>query len=106
MSRITAAEKRELEAVTNAIHAHFVRIEADEQLNQRIDFRGQPQVRLFNAQAWRYGRRVKVRYISYQGDSDLTMTEAQRYLAALDAGYTGRHHEHSLARFEAGDTSA
>jgi hypothetical protein len=42
-----------------------------------------------------------VRYVAYQGESAMDKAHAERYLAALDAGYLGRHHEHSLAAFEA-----
>lgn len=37
--------------------------------------------------------RVWVRYITYQGGRHLSIEEAQKYLAWLDAGNVGRHYE-------------
>lgn len=39
------------------------------------------------------GRFVVVRYVSYQGNINITKAEATAYLAKLDAGYVGRHFE-------------
>jgi hypothetical protein len=100
-ARITAAERRELDEIAGRIHEHLVRIEADPDLNGRTSLEGRTTQRCFNAQAWRHGRSVKVRYVAYQGESAMDKAHAERYLAALDAGYLGRHHEHSLAAFEA-----
>lgn len=45
------------------------------------------------ASAFVYGARVYVSYISYQGRSGLKKVDALKYLAWLDAGNVGRHHE-------------
>lgn len=100
MSYIPAAEKRELDVLTDSIHAHLIRIEADPVLNDATLADGRPFKRCFHAQAFRRGRSVMVTYVSYQGQSALDLDTARRFSAALEAGYLGRHHEHSLARFE------
>ncbi len=80
-----------LTEIAGRIHGHLKRIEADPDLNpERPDRRG----RLFwNAGAGRSGNRAFVRYVSYQGTTYLTRTEAEAYLKKLDGGFVGRHFE-------------
>lgn len=37
------------------------------------------------------GNRIAIRYVSYQHTTQLTKAEALQYLAALAAGYRGKH---------------
>lgn len=45
--------------------------------------------------AWARGdrHRVRVLYVAYQGSSVLSIEDAEKYLAWLDAGHVGRHYE-------------
>ncbi len=79
-----------LDDVASRIAAHLDRLEKDKAWNVRGD-RGA--LRLWCSHAFRAGRYVAVRYISYQGTTNLTRDEALRYLAALDGGFKGRHFE-------------
>lgn len=73
------------------IDAHLRRFEADPEINV---LRTQEGVRRFyNAQAMAWGRWVNVMYVSYQGWSALSQADALAYLAWLDEGMVGRHHE-------------
>lgn len=54
--------------------------------NKRVEFFGAGAISRGNG-------RVQITYISYQGESLLTIEEAERYLAWLDKGYIGRHFE-------------
>ncbi len=70
------------------IHVHLLRMEADASINKS----GTGRARYFRPSA--HGTtRVMVSYVSYQGHSTLTKAEAEKYLAWLDAGNNGKHHE-------------
>jgi hypothetical protein len=81
-----------LTEIAHRIHEHLKRLEADPAVNIRRDHK-HPGPRFYHAAAWRAGRWVYVRYISYQGSTPITRSEAEEYLVKLDAGYTGRHFE-------------
>jgi hypothetical protein len=49
--------------------------------------------RFYMANAYEERGRVKVVYISYQGETALTLAEARDYLKGLEAGFQGRHFE-------------
>jgi hypothetical protein len=103
---ILVAERRELDALAEAINTHLKRIEATPSINEWTNSSGSARRRCFNAQSYRRGRSIMIRYISYQMTAAVPAADAQRYLAALDAGYVGRHHEHTLAAFDAGSPTA
>lgn len=72
------------------IDAHLKRFETDPKINTAgagLD------VSYYNAGAAGRGRFVYVRYISFQGNSNLSKTNALKYLAWLDAGNVGRHYK-------------
>ncbi len=71
------------------ISAHLTRFERDPKINPLDKQYGTYQYR--SAGAYRAGRYVNVRYVSYQGDTTLTREVAMRYLAWLDAGNVGSH---------------
>ena len=85
--------------IAKCIDAHLKRMEADKTINVETSRdpytpKGQGLRRFFGAQARYYGgRKLAITYISYQGSSYLTKTEANAYLAALNRGSTDRHHE-------------
>ena len=76
------------------IAAHLKRFEADPVINAKVEGRGSRLAPFYGAGAsyWR-GRYLHVQYVSYQGASHLSKSEAEVYLAWLDAGNVGRHHE-------------
>lgn len=79
-----------LAEIASRINAHLKRFEKDPVINA-TDERG---LRDYHwATAYSSGRTVCVRYISYQGRTCLTKTQAGIYLEWLDAGNVGRHWE-------------
>jgi len=84
------------------IDNHLKRFEADPVINAKVEGRGSRLARFYGAGAsyWR-GRYLLVQYISYQGPLTLSKAEAEAYLAWLDAGNVGRHHEALRAAFAA-----
>jgi hypothetical protein len=86
------AKAKKLSEVADAIWAYLRRFEKDPIINAaRPDFGGTTPY--YNAFAQAGGRFVYVTYITYQGSRHLTRDEAVRYLAWLDAGNVGHHHE-------------
>jgi hypothetical protein len=83
-------QQPKLDEVARSIANHLTRLENDKEWNVRRDLGG---LRLWRAHAFRAGRYIGVRYVSYQGTANLTRDEAVRYLAALDRGFKGRHYE-------------
>lgn len=79
-----------LTEIASRINHHLRRFEADPAINSYRLRSGKP---YYRAGAYRAGRRVGVRYISYQGSSNLTREQAERYLKKLDGGFVGRHFE-------------
>jgi hypothetical protein len=88
-----------LTEIASRISAHLQRFERDAVINAERFYSDQHGKRVpmgrayYSAGASRAGSRVRVRYIAYQGGRTLTRSEAERYLAWLDAGNIGRHYE-------------
>jgi hypothetical protein len=80
-----------LELLAREINQHLRRFEQDGKIN--IDRSGDGLHDYYGAGATATGQRVRVVYISYQGNSLLTREEAQEYLRWLRAGNVGRHYE-------------
>jgi hypothetical protein len=92
---VTAAKPKpkplKLAAIAARIYAHLQRFERDPKINvTHPEYRTRP---YYMANAGVSGAYVFVRYVSYQGTSNLRRDEALRYLAWLDAGNVGRHYE-------------
>ncbi len=83
MAKITLTE------IGNRISKHFKRFEADEEINKIHEGRSIPPYH--HAHAWQSGSGVRVRYVSFQGDTLLTREQAEQYLAWLDFGNVGKH---------------
>lgn len=75
--------------IAERIRTHLKRFEADLSINKR----NRNLLAYWNSGAAASGRFVYVQYISYQGKSALSKTEALLYLAWLDAGNVGKHWE-------------
>lgn len=73
--------------IAKRIDEHLKRFEADPIINKRSN----GMKRFYMSGSWSSGRYVAVRYVSYQGESYLSKSEAQNYLAYLNAGNTGLH---------------
>jgi len=87
-------------ALGQKIDAHLKRIEGDPALNPRrrfdkereewvLDPRGVPAYYRAGAAGDRH--RVWVIYVTYQGGSYMSIEDAEKYLAWLEAGNVGRH---------------
>lgn len=71
-----------------AIDLHLRRFEADPKINAaRSGTRP-----YYHANAWGDRHRVRVRYVLYQGDTAISVADATKYLAWLDAGNVGLHY--------------
>ena len=80
-----------LEELAARIAEHLKRFEADPVINAPNPVsKARP---FYQAIAVRTGRYVAVQYVSYQHTSHLTRDEAEKYLAWLDAGNVGKHHQ-------------
>ncbi len=81
-----------LQELATRITAHLKRFESDARINApRPAFAGTRPY--YNAHASAAGSRVSVVYVLYQGGTTLTKSQAEAYLAWLDAGNVGRHQE-------------
>jgi hypothetical protein len=89
-------------ALAQRINAHLQRIERDPKLNpgKRFDQVQKKWVpdklgtyAYYGARASGDRHRVWVIFITYQGGSYLSIEDAEKYLAWLDAGNVGRHYE-------------
>ena len=76
-----------LDAIAAQIAAHLKRFEADPVLSKTAEGKA----KFWMSNSWAAGRFVYVKYISYQLQWHLSKEEAERYLAALDAGMVGKH---------------
>lgn len=74
--------------IADRIRAHLGRFESDPKINVPSGNGLHP---FYLANAWAAGSRVFVTYVSFQGASSLTKTQAALYLAWLDAGNVGKH---------------
>lgn len=79
-----------LTEITSRINRHLKRFESNPTINVSREHGGK---RYYYAGAYRAGRYVGVRYVSYQGSDNLTREQAEKYLEKLDAGFVGRHFE-------------
>lgn len=79
-----------LAEIAGKINAHLIRFEADPVINRTRPGTTDGK-RFFYAGAWTSGRYVSIRYISYQGISNMSKEQALAYLAAMDGGSTDRH---------------
>lgn len=79
-----------LDEIAKRIDKYMKRFEADPFVNR------EPISRLnsyFQACAIRAGRYVRVRYLAYDRNYHLSRSEAEEYLAWLDAGHVGKHYQ-------------
>ena len=72
------------------IASHLKRFESDPALSGGGKARG---IRFWSSGCGVRGRFVSVHYVSYEGSSLLTKSDALAYLKKLDEGYVGRHYE-------------
>lgn len=84
------------------IDVHLKRFERDPKINAAKRFDHEKQIWIpdnlgvrnyYYARATGIRQRVLVVYVMYQGGSHLTIEEAQKYLAWLDAGNVGQHYK-------------
>lgn len=77
------------------IREHLRRFADDPAIARRLytgpDGKERVQTLYWATHAWRGGSRIKVKYVSYQGEISLTKAEAIQYLEWLDAGNVGTH---------------
>ena len=82
-----------LAQIAAQIDTHLKRFERDPKIN-KVDKKKRSGLHPFYyAGAWAGGRWVYVKYIDFQGSSNLSRAEALAYLAWLDAGNVGQHYE-------------
>lgn len=89
MSEAINTKPLTLTELATRIRAHLNRFETDKAINA-TDLKSGTQP-YYHANAYRAGRYLGVKYISYQGTLMLDRPTANRYLAWLDAGNVGRH---------------
>lgn len=78
-----------LDEIAGRISKHLFRFERDRTVNEPNPANGiHP---YYYARAERAGRYIAVTYVKFHARAHLTRGEAAAYLAALDAGYVGKH---------------
>lgn len=77
--------------IATRIGAHLHRFEADPEINKVNKEYGTRHYYVAGAWAASPGW-IGVRYVSYQGSTNLCKREAEKYLAWLDAGNVGTHY--------------
>lgn len=82
-----------LQEIASRISAHLRRFESSPETNPTDRVYKTRPFYCSGAYCPPRGRRIRVTYVSYQGASQLTREEAERYLAWLDAGNVGKHHK-------------
>lgn len=87
---LSRGERMKLPEIAKRLNAHLQRLEGDKRVNYQKPGRISP---YYCAGASAGRRYVGVSYVSFQGTSYLTKTEARKYLDWLDAGNIGRHYE-------------
>ena len=80
-----------LKEIAIRIKAHLQRFEADPVINARCAT--WKTLSYWHVNAYDAGARVMVSYVSFQGNSSLTKSEAAAYLEWLDAGNVGTHYK-------------
>jgi hypothetical protein len=81
-----------MQEIAERIDKHLSRFENDPEINKPLDNTDRPLYRGSGA-FYGAGRYIGVRYISYQGSSNLTKSDALEYLKWLDAGNIGKHYK-------------
>jgi hypothetical protein len=76
-----------LAEIADRLHSHFKRWESSQKLNPLSKEYGTR--RYFHPGAWARGSRVFVRYVSYQCDHSIKKSDAEAYLAWIEAGNVG-----------------
>jgi hypothetical protein len=90
--------KLPLATLAARIRVHLQRMEQDPKINvAKVGHRMGLQP-YFLSWASRNGRFVGIRYVSFQGNTNLTREQAAQYLAWLDAGNNGKHHQAGVDR--------
>ncbi len=85
---------KQLEPIAERIGRHLRRFEEDPEINAPVTRpNGMTVTPYYHAQACAWRKRVRIRYVTYQGDTDLTAGEALAYLEWLDAGNAGTHRQ-------------
>lgn len=80
-----------LKEIAERIDKHLKKFESDKEINKAHDGRNIKPFYFANADT--AGRYVKVTYVSFQGGSNLTKSDAEEYLRWLDAGGVGKHYK-------------
>jgi hypothetical protein len=80
-----------LQEIADRIKAHLDRFESDKTINVAKD--GRSIHPYYNANASVAGRYVRIVYVSFQGETNLSKSDATEYLQWLDAGNVGKHYK-------------
>ena len=81
-------EPKRLREIAAEIAVYLKEFEADTKINAKRENGITP---FWHAGAYHNGRYVGVIYVRYQGPTNLTRDQAERYLAWLDQGGKGKH---------------
>lgn len=81
-----------LKELAERICNHLKRFEADKTTINVVK-EGRDIQPYYNAWASVSGRYVRIVYVSFQGSSSLSKSEAEKYLCWLDAGNVGKHYK-------------
>ena len=95
---MSVPKELKLTEIADRINSHLKRFELAERdwVKENLDYNEalNHHSSYYGAGAHQAGNRVGVRYICYQGVTNLTRAEALHYLQGLDNGFKGRHFEH------------
>lgn len=80
-----------LSEIAAQISTHLKRFEADKKINAVDPSRKMAIPPYVAAMAYSAGGWVHIVYVSFQGSTNISRSDAARYLAWLDAGNVGRH---------------
>jgi hypothetical protein len=80
-----------MQEISDRIDAHLKRFEADPEINALNKYKTKP---YYGAGSfYGAGSKIGVSYVSYQGTTFLSKSDALEYLKWLDAGNIGRHYK-------------
>ena len=79
------AEKLKAKEIADRISAHLKRFENEQSKSKPTLY--------WHSRAYGDRAHVYITYVSYQGNTIIKRSEAQKYLEWLDAGNKGRHYE-------------
>jgi hypothetical protein len=86
-----------MQELADRIDAHLLRLEGDPGFNLVHASTGTS--RFYGARCWYFGGSyVAVRYVVYQGITNIRRADAESYLAGLDAGFQGNHFDWKLKK--------